>query len=489
MLYRLVRPVLRLAMRVFFRTIEVHGLANVPGGRPLLFAANHPNMAMDPFMIGMIHDRRVHFLGKSTLFAPAPVGWALRSLGVIPVYRRSDDPGQADPTRPEGAAAPPAPFRNRQTFAECTRVLERGEALGIFPEGTSLAAPRLQPLKTGAARIVLEAEAANAFGLGVRVVPVGLNFLERGTFRSDVLVLVGHPIDPSRHFDRYRSDPRAAVDELTDDIEAALAAVTRNLREDQDARFVHRFERLYVEAVRAPLVGETTTLKESFDVDRALLDAYAHYTDTQPATTADLKRRVETYLLALDWLGVTDAGVGAMRRPWAMAARAGAEAAVLAVLGAPIAVAGMLVNAVPYRLTGWLTALVTVDPVEVATYKVGIGTVLHLAWYALLFLAVAVTSGGVAALAVLAAAPVSGLGTLLVGDRARALAGSYRALRVLRSDSGTATAVAVLRDGIVADLMRMRAEWLSRPGTAAAAAAPGAPGARGGASGAAPAAR
>src|ERR1041384_4770224 len=65
-----------------------------------------------------------------------------------------------------------------------------GGSLALVPEGKSHSDPALQPLKTGAARIVLEAE-RKLPGLGVRIVPVGLLFDRKGKFRSRALVQVG----------------------------------------------------------------------------------------------------------------------------------------------------------------------------------------------------------------------------------------------------------------------------------------------------------
>ena len=68
--------------------------------------------------------------------------------------------------------------------------------MALFPEGHSHNEPRRLPLKTGAARIALETEARHG-PLGLKIVPVGLTYDEKGKFRSRVLVRVGDPIDPA----------------------------------------------------------------------------------------------------------------------------------------------------------------------------------------------------------------------------------------------------------------------------------------------------
>src|SRR5918996_136549 len=69
----------------------------------------------------------------------------------------------------------------------------RGGTIGICPEGVSHNEPRLKPLKTGAARIALGA-ASTGSQLDVKIVPVGLYYTEKTTFRSSALLRFGEPI-------------------------------------------------------------------------------------------------------------------------------------------------------------------------------------------------------------------------------------------------------------------------------------------------------
>jgi hypothetical protein len=93
---------------------------------------------------------------------------------------------------------------------------------------------RQPPLKTGAARIVLGAEAERSL-LGVRLVPVGLRYDAKDRFRSRVAVHVGAPLDPAPEAVVYRERPGEAVRALTGRIgtglEAAVAQAAEESRE------------------------------------------------------------------------------------------------------------------------------------------------------------------------------------------------------------------------------------------------------------------
>ena len=118
-----------------------------------------------------------------------------------------------------------ATSRNDDSFARCRAELAAGGALALFPEGVSHSDPQLRPLKTGAARIALSAEAEHDGKLGVTIVPVGLYYERKTMFRSSVLLAVGEPLAVAPLLADYRRDERAAVTALTETIDARLDEV------------------------------------------------------------------------------------------------------------------------------------------------------------------------------------------------------------------------------------------------------------------------
>src|ERR1044072_3392140 len=141
MIRRIIVALVRLALRIYFQRIEVSGLEHVPTDTPVIFVLNHPNALVDPVFLLCLAPRRVSFLAKAPLFRMAVLGYLVKALASLPVYRRQDE-GQ-DVTK------------NQETFVAARDLLAKGGTIGICPEGMSHDEPGLRPIKNATARIPL----------------------------------------------------------------------------------------------------------------------------------------------------------------------------------------------------------------------------------------------------------------------------------------------------------------------------------------------
>jgi len=228
-LYRVAKLILGTALREFFSSITVRGTPCEEG--PVVLVANHQNLALDSLLIPLCCKRKVWALGKATLFAIPVLGWLLRSLGVAPLYRRDDDPSQLS--------------KNTETFDAIAKLLHQGGAVMLFPEGVSMGERALQPIKTGAARMALQAESQAQFGAEVLIQPVGITYSDLTLFRSTVTLVFDQPIAAAQFKEQYLADPRKAVGECTAAIEAGLRKVSVNIADQRQAHLVERLARVY----------------------------------------------------------------------------------------------------------------------------------------------------------------------------------------------------------------------------------------------------
>jgi len=180
--YRLILAIFGIALKIFFRRIETVDANSVPNGKGVLFVMNHPNGLIDPALVFVALPRRISFLAKSTLFRMPVIGWILRTVGALPLYRRIDAGEDIS--------------QNQKTFELCRELLRDGGSIALFPEGVSNNSPKLLPLKSGASRIAIGAASTNGGEpVSVMIVPVGLYYTNKTTFRSEALLHFGEAFD------------------------------------------------------------------------------------------------------------------------------------------------------------------------------------------------------------------------------------------------------------------------------------------------------
>ncbi len=165
MIYPILKQLLSVTVRGFFKNYKVKNIELVPAESPLLIVANHPGTFMDPIVIATNIPREVSFISKAEVFKGGFAKWLLPKFNMIPVYRKQDDPTLMG--------------KNQDTFIRVYELLENKGAILIFPEGISLNDRKLKEIKTGTARMAFGAEIRNSFKLGVKILPVGLTYSDQ----------------------------------------------------------------------------------------------------------------------------------------------------------------------------------------------------------------------------------------------------------------------------------------------------------------------
>jgi len=436
--------VVRLILRIFFRRVEVVGAGRLPLGHPMVLVANHVNSLVDPlFLMGSLPVRprtlAASFLWDNPLVRPW-MNWA----GAIPVYRQQDKVDTA---------------QNEQTFLRCHELLSHGGAIALFPEGKSHSEPALQPLKTGLARIVLGAE-RRVPGLETRIVPVGLTFDEKQTFRSRALVQVGKPIDPAPEILLDRSGGEgsaAAVRALTARVSAALEKVTLNYTSWEDARLIARAAEIYGrEDVEMP---GRRRLAEAFPIQQALIEGFEDLRRRFPERVATVAAAVRAYDRLLAAVHLRDDQVAAAY-PFSPVARFVGWTLLRLLIHLPLAVAGTVLNGPSYHLVKPLAHWITRrQPDRIAISKLVVAILLFLLTWIVEAVLAAWLWGLWAAPLVLLAAPLAGWAALRFHETHLTFWREARAYLVLRTSTKTAEALRARRETVLREVEDLEALW------------------------------
>lgn len=143
LVYWITRALFQTFFHVWFRLSRI-GREHIPAQGPLILAANHRSF-LDPFVIGTMVRRPIYYMAKRELFSHRLVAWYLNNLGAFPIDRGAGD---------------------SDAMATARAVLERGDCVVVFPEGSRTRPGGLGRPRRGVGRLALET--------GAPVVPIAV---------------------------------------------------------------------------------------------------------------------------------------------------------------------------------------------------------------------------------------------------------------------------------------------------------------------------
>jgi hypothetical protein len=279
------------------------------------------------------------------------IGYLVRALDSLPVYRRQDE-GQ-DVTK------------NEETFIAARKLLARGGTIGICPEGVSHDEPGLRPIKTGAARISLAAISTGEVK-ELQIVPAGLYYTSKTSFRSSALLYFGIPItvNPVK-LDPEGSPPREAVRELSAQIEQALRGVMLDARHEEARQTIARAERIFSAEQK-----NGDSLKDELRLQQRFIKAYSILEGHQPERLRRLEQRMIRFEEELNQAGVDAEELSAPSSTASVFASIGKRSLVFLLMLGP-AVLGTVAHYPAYRLGGYLATKLSRDSEDIiSTIKI-----------------------------------------------------------------------------------------------------------------------
>ena len=387
-----------LGVRAYYR-VTVSG-ARVPAEGPVLLVANHNNSLVDPALVVCAADRTVRFLAKWPLFTDRFIGWLVKGVGSVPVYRQQDDRSKLS--------------QNLDSFRDVHAVLAAGHAIGIFPEGVSHSSSQLAPLKTGAARIAIGA--GHRIGRDFPIVALGLVFRDRNVFRSEAHVIISELFPWDELVGKDIND-RDAVRELTRRIEAAMRSVTINLEQWEDEPLVHAAADIWHAELGAPEPDDAAIAMAKVERIAVAADALRALRSGSNDSWREVAAALEAHTRELRRLGLTPRELKGDVRVGEAVEWTVARIPLIVVL--PVSIVGGALFWIPRRLTSRAADRMSATEGDdtLVTYRVLVGAVVFLAWF-LIVAAVIWTIAGVAwALLSLVIQPTWAFAALAVGER------------------------------------------------------------------------
>ncbi len=205
---------------IYYRKVIVIGKENLDNDLPKIIAPNHQNALMDALAIVASTSGQQIYLARADIFKKKFIASILYYLKILPVYRIRDGYDSLK--------------QNDEIFNKTIDVLKNNKSIVILPEGNHAGFRRLRQLKKGIFRIALQTEESENFKMGLRIIPVGLDFSDYHRFRSVLTVIYGKPIDVAEYRNQYEENPQLAYNTLRDRLSAELKKYMVHINSEED---------------------------------------------------------------------------------------------------------------------------------------------------------------------------------------------------------------------------------------------------------------
>jgi 1-acyl-sn-glycerol-3-phosphate acyltransferase len=350
----------RRLIRLYYPRIEVTGRDHIPRTGPVLLVANHANSLIDPVIVGIAADRPVRFFAKAPLFETPVLGRLMRALGMLPAFRGQDDGAQVR--------------RNLESLNVGAQAMAGGEAVGIFPEGRSHDSIKLEQIRSGAARMAVQALQSGATEL--KLVAVGINYQRKQLFRSAIWVRVGRPVTVSRFLSAPGED-RKAIRALSEEMESRLKNVVIHLTEPAFEPFLDDLELLLPPPGRRRGHRAISALRQR----KRLADAMNWFLAQDRAQASAIAELIRDHRSRLAAAGLASRSPVMRTRTWKLFLTLLLEGLWLA-FWFPAVVIGTVFHIVPFFVVRALARRIQDGPTTTALSRLGLGLPVYALWYA-----------------------------------------------------------------------------------------------------------
>lgn len=467
MLYNILKLLFRITFRFFFRKTFRLNADRFPEKGPLIICANHPGAFLDPIIIAASSKRRIYFLAKAAVFKGTLAKWLLPKFNMIPIYRKQDDPSMM--------------HKNDETFAKCYEHLLKGDAILIFPEGTSITERKLREIKTGAARIALGAYEASGYQKEVKIQCVGINYDDPHLFRQDVLLSYSEPISISAYKSMYDENPKDAVNVVTEEIRKRLETEIVHIEHEEADGITRQVEKLYRSEIIGDKIKSAELKMRELEMIKNISTAVKYFLNTDRTKVDDVVNKIKSYFWKLDELGFSDRLMRTGRKvrstPYGEGSRYFYWIGELAliILGFPLFMYGVTINYIPFMLASFLSRKLVKQREYFGAIGAAAGMFLFLIWYiALTVVLVKQDFPWWINLTVIASWIPSGLWCWYYSRSIHFISNRWKYMSVFRSRSGMMKDILVQRKEIISEFEKIAEELRAKGIIPEAAPVPGA---------------
>jgi 1-acyl-sn-glycerol-3-phosphate acyltransferase len=275
--------------RLFYKSIVINGLENIPQNAPVIMALNHQNAAMDALAVACATKRQLVFLARGDIFDNSISASILKFLRIYPVYRMREGIRNLE--------------KNQESFQFSSNVLKNNGVLCIMPEGGQDEGRSLRPLQKGICRIAFKAHEEIGIDNALFIVPVGIDYSDYEHSHSTLTVNFGKPINVAWF---YNLEPNRAHVKLRADLTEAMKRQMIHFEKNEHYNNLYKLMKLYSPRLKNIMQTMQIADTSNFAVEKMFSEVFSYMTANNPELFNNLANHTNAYFNALHEMGVND---------------------------------------------------------------------------------------------------------------------------------------------------------------------------------------
>jgi 1-acyl-sn-glycerol-3-phosphate acyltransferase len=344
---------------VWYRKIEFKNIENLPENEAVIITPNHQNALMDALAILFAVKGQPVFLARSDIFANPWSARFLKFIKIMPIYRIRDGMESLG--------------KNDAVFDKTLEILSKKQKLVILPEGNHAGFRRLRALKKGVSRIAFKAEEDNDFKLGIKIVPVGIDYSHYQNFRTRLLINFGKPIPVSDFIDLYKENPQKGMNALRMKLKKEISPLMLDIQSNENYDLFYDVSEMAQEENKAKLYERLLSRKK-------IIQKLSYLEQNNPENIEKLKNHFDKYSQILKKYNL---------KHWVIKKRKLSAFNLFIktfgyLVGFPFFLFGLLTNYIPYIIPMIVTKNVK-DPQFHSSFKFVLGVISFTVFYIIAF--------------------------------------------------------------------------------------------------------
>lgn len=318
---------------IFYRKIVIINKQNIPSRGNVIFTPNHQNALMDALALIFNIKRQLVFVARADIFSKKSIAAILYYIKILPIYRIRDG---FDSLK-----------KNEETFAKVVDVVKAGNGLVILPEGNHGGRRKLRPLKKGFARIAFQAEEANDFSLNIKIIPVGLDYDNYESIRSNLTLNFGKPISVSDYYKIYKENAPLALTKIKEKLAESISKVMIDIRSNTYYELYDNLRNLYSNRYCQNLGFPNGDQPNKFKADKLLIEKLERFEEEKPQEIKALQGLVSKYVRGIKNANISTSCFERGTKPIITLLLK----SVVLILLLPLYLYGLILNILPYQIS------------------------------------------------------------------------------------------------------------------------------------------